>query len=182
MLSRDDMRWRAIASRDSRRNEQFFYGVKTTGVYCRPDCRRGQPRREHVEFFDAALADQSAGLRACQRCHPNIVEKKPHLDLVLEACRSIEKSQEKLSLDQLAAAAGMSRFHFQRIFRSIVGITPKQYAIARRFHQFRRQLGSARSVTDAIYRSGFSSGSGAYEKSSAKLGMTPKTFRDGGAG
>jgi AraC family transcriptional regulator of adaptative response/methylated-DNA-[protein]-cysteine methyltransferase len=104
------------------------------------------------------------------------------LDIVLEACRRIEMTQEKLSLEALAKVAGMSKFHFQRIFKGIVGVSPKQYATAHRFGRFREQLGSSDSVTEAIYNSGFSSSSRAYESAGERLGMTPAAIRGGGAG
>src|SRR5919109_880071 len=104
MRSSNDSRWEIITSRDSQPGNEFFYGVKTTGVYCRPSCRSRKPRRENVEFFDSPAAAQRAGFRPCQRCRPNMIQPRPHLDIVLEACRQIEQSQEKLSLDQLAAA------------------------------------------------------------------------------
>jgi AraC family transcriptional regulator of adaptative response/methylated-DNA-[protein]-cysteine methyltransferase len=175
----NEKRWTVLVSRD---HGPFVYGVKTTGVYCRPSCRSRKPRRENVEFFDSQLAAEKAGYRACQRCRPNQPEQVSHVDLVLEACRRIEASQEKLSLADLASAAGLSKFHFQRIFKSIVGVSPKQYAVASRFDRFRADLGTSASVTAAIHKAGFNSTSRAFEASARSLGMSPRNFRAGGRG
>src|SRR5688572_15786991 len=107
MRNINEARWESIRSRNSRNAQRFFYGVKTTGVYCRPDCRSRRPKRENVEFFDSPATAEKAGFRPCQRCRPDAPRQRPHLDTVLEACRRIEKSQEKLSLEELAAGAGM---------------------------------------------------------------------------
>jgi AraC family transcriptional regulator of adaptative response/methylated-DNA-[protein]-cysteine methyltransferase len=171
-----------MLSRDLAAGADFFYAVKTTGVYCRPGCASRTPRRENVEFFDSAESAEKSGYRACQRCRPREAVQRPHLDVVLEACRQIESAQEKLSLEELAKAAGMSKFHFQRIFKSIVGVSPKQYATAHRFGQFREQLESSESVTGAIYKSGFGSSSRAYATARERLGMTPAAVRGGAAG
>src|SRR5688572_16803814 len=112
----DQSRWSAIISRDRVPGSDFFYGVKTTGIYCRPTCKSRRPRRENVQFFESAKSAEKAGYRPCQRCRPRQANHLPHLDMVLEACRRIETAQEKLSLEALAANAGLSRFHFQRIF------------------------------------------------------------------
>jgi AraC family transcriptional regulator, regulatory protein of adaptative response / methylated-DNA-[protein]-cysteine methyltransferase len=180
--SNDKHRWAAIVTRDAVTSESFFYGVKTTGIYCRPGCKSRRPRRENVEFFESAESAERSGYRACQRCRPAQAAHTPHLDMVLDACRRIEMAEEKLSLEALAARAGMSKFHFQRVFKSIVGVSPKEYATAHRFGQFRQQLLSSPSVTDAMHKSGFSSSSRAYESAGQRFGMAPSAIRQGGGG
>jgi AraC family transcriptional regulator, regulatory protein of adaptative response / methylated-DNA-[protein]-cysteine methyltransferase len=96
-------------------------------------------------------------------------------------CRLIDRSEESLSLDQLAKYGGMSVFHFHRIFKAVTGLTPSGYAAAYRSNRVRRSLNKTRSVTDAIYDAGFNSSSRFYESSNEVLGMTPTNFRDGGA-
>jgi AraC family transcriptional regulator of adaptative response/methylated-DNA-[protein]-cysteine methyltransferase len=101
---------------------------------------------------------------------------------VAKACRAIERAEEMPSLDRLADAAGMSRFHFHRVFKSITGITPKGYAAAHRARRVREELTRASDVTEAIYGSGFNSNSRFYAAASGVLGMTPTSFRSGGTG
>ncbi|HEX4278113.1 MAG TPA: methylated-DNA--[protein]-cysteine S-methyltransferase [Bryobacteraceae bacterium] len=91
-------------------------------------------------------------------------------------------SHEPLPLAQLAATAGLSPFHFQRTFKSIVGVTPKQFADSCRLEDLKGQLRAQPSVTGAIYQAGFNSGSRVYERSGSHLGMTPGQYRAGGAG
>ncbi len=98
------------------------------------------------------------------------------------ACRAIENAETSLSLAELANAAGMSRFHFHRIFQQITGLTPKAYGKARRAERARVQLPVTATVTEAIYRAGYNSNGRFYAESSAMLGMKPKRFRQGGAG
>ncbi len=105
-----------------------------------------------------------------------------HLDAVTAACRRIESSAEIPGLDDLAKGAGISRFHFHRVFKEITGLTPKGYASAQRAERLRKELGSRRTVTEAIYESGFNASSRFYEQSSGLLGMTAKTFKSGGKG
>jgi AraC family transcriptional regulator of adaptative response/methylated-DNA-[protein]-cysteine methyltransferase len=99
---------------------------------------------------------------------------------IAAACRRIENSETVPGLDHLARSAGMSRFHFQRVFKSITGLTPKQYAVARRSERVRLSLNKDTSVTEAIYDAGFNSSGRFYENVSHALGMTPSRFRSGG--
>src|SRR5665213_2686515 len=127
----DDAMWSAVLGHDATADGTFLYGVMTTGVYCRPSCPSRRPLRTNVRFFAEAASAQAAGLRACKRCHPDqasIAER--HAEAVSRACALIDASEELPSLDALADAAGLSRFHFHRVFKALTGVTPKAYGEA----------------------------------------------------
>ena len=179
----DDARWRAVLRRDRRADGKFFFGVATTGVYCRASCSARRPHRKHVTFFGTATDAEKAGFRACRRCHPNgpsLTERQAAL--VAAACRRIETAEEVPDLDTLAKSAGLSRFHFHRLFRTATGMTPKAYAMAYRSERMRAELGRRKTVTEAIYEAGFNSNGRFYANSSGMLGMKPKDYQNGGRG
>jgi len=179
----DLQRWNAVASRDRGANGAFVFAVRTTGVYCRPHCHSRLPLRANVSFYDSWAQAQAAGFRACKRCAPaSDAADEPVLAIVREACRTLESSESGVTLTDLAAAAGMSRFHFHRVFKKHVGVTPKQYALAQRARRYKDVLGGERSITSAIYEAGFGSPARAYEVANEVLGMTAGAYRAGGAG
>lgn len=179
--------WDAVARRDPAHDGEFFFGVLTTGVFCRPSCAARRPLRENVRFYRNAHDAERDGLRPCLRCRPlAAVNRDPNAERVRKICRFIESHASDLdsgvlSLDQLAARAGLSRFHFQRSFHAVVGVTPKQYAEACRVRQLKSELRTAKDVTAAIYDAGYGSSSRVYERSDAHLGMTPNQYRNGGS-
>lgn len=175
----DVERWDAVQLRDPDADGSFFYSVRTTGVYCRPSCASRPARRENVAFHSTCADAERAGFRPCKRCRPNQAGlAEQHAAAVARACRIIERAEEAPDLDTLAAAVGMSRFHFHRVFRSVTGVTPKGYADGRRGNRVREELARTRTVTEAIYGAGFQSSGRFYEKD--LLGMTPTDFRAGG--
>ena len=177
----NDPRWAAIVARDARADGSFFYSVKTTGVYCRPSCAARLPRPQNVAFHISRAQAERAGFRPCKRCKPDqpgLAEQ--HAARIAAVCRLIESSEDAPNLDTLAAHAGMSTYHFHRVFKSITGVTPKAYAAAHRATRVRTELGRADSVTDAIFDAGYNSNARFYEKSNALLGMTPSDYRKGG--
>jgi AraC family transcriptional regulator, regulatory protein of adaptative response / methylated-DNA-[protein]-cysteine methyltransferase len=176
----EDECWQALVDRDRRADGAFYYSVRTTGVYCRPSCAARLPRRENVRFHASPEEAERAGFRPCKRCRPN--EASAHAAAVASACRLIAEAEEMPTLDDLATAAGLSRFHFHRVFKSVTGLTPRDYAAAERARRVRDGLKDARSVTEAIYDAGFNSSGRFYEASSSLLGMTPTRFRAGGEG
>jgi AraC family transcriptional regulator of adaptative response/methylated-DNA-[protein]-cysteine methyltransferase len=174
-------RWDAIAQRDSSADGVFYYSVATTGVYCRPSCGARLPRQENVQFHATREDAERAGFRPCKRCRPGSEPLAArHLQSLARACRLIQQSDEIPDLDALAAAAGMSRFHFHRIFKAEMGLTPKAYAIAHRNARIREELPRRETVTEAIYEAGFNSNGRFYATSSKVLGMKPAEFRAGG--
>ena len=178
-----DQRWNAVRQRQARPDDAFFYAVSTTGVYCRPTCGARTPLRKNVRFFDDTAAAERAGFRACKRCKPN--EAAPsarQAELIAKACRTIEQAETMPQLAELASAAGLSRFHFHRLFKRITGLAPKAYANAVRAKRVRAALPASGSVTAAIYDAGFNSNGRFYAQSDAALGMTPSRYRAGGAG
>ena len=177
----DDTRWAAIVAREAASDGIFVYSVETTGVYCRPSCVARRPNRANVRFHDTVAEAERAGFRPCKRCkpsEPSLVEQ--HSEKVREACRLIETAEEAPKLDDLAASVGLSPYHFHRIFKAALGLTPKAYATAHRHKRVRRELGRSATVTGAIYDSGFNSNGRFYANSSELLGMTPTEFRSGG--
>jgi AraC family transcriptional regulator of adaptative response/methylated-DNA-[protein]-cysteine methyltransferase len=177
----DPGRWAAVVARDRRADGVFWYAVATTGVYCRPSCGARLARRENVAFHDSPAAAEAAGFRPCKRCRPD----QPPRDAlraaaVVRACRRIETAGTAPALAALAAEAGMSPFHFHRVFKAVTGLTPKAYADAHRANRVKARLARADSVTDAIVEAGYGSSSRFYERAGGMLGMRPADFRDGG--
>ncbi|MGH6811890.1 MAG: bifunctional DNA-binding transcriptional regulator/O6-methylguanine-DNA methyltransferase Ada [Methylocella sp.] len=178
-----DPRWQAIAARDRKFDGQFYYGVKTTGVYCRPSCPSRAAKPGNVSFHLTCADAERAGFRPCKRCKPDkpaLIER--HAARVVEICRGIESTVEIPSLGELARKAGLSAYHFHRLFKVVTGVTPRDYAIAHRAKRIREALAKpGTTVTAAIYGVGFNSSGRFYESSNAVLGMTPTDYRAGGA-
>jgi AraC family transcriptional regulator of adaptative response/methylated-DNA-[protein]-cysteine methyltransferase len=176
--------WRAVQTRDASQDGRFVFGVTTTGVYCRPSCPARRALRDNVRFYESPADAERDGLRSCLRCRPLAVEGDPHAERIRAACRYIERhSDGPLSLGDLARQAGLSQFHFQRVFRAAVGLTPRQYLEAARLGRFKRTLRSAPGgVTEAVYEAGYGSSSRVYERADTRLGMTPRQYQRGGHG
>lgn len=176
--------WQAVLEREAALDGAFVYAVRSTGVYCRPICPSRRPRRDQVLFFARPAAAEQAGFRACLRCRPGQpAAPDAHEDLVARACRLIEASPEQPpTLDELGAAVGLSPQHFQRIFKRAMGITPRQYADARRLERLKARLRQGDTVTTALYEAGYGSSSRLYDQAPEQLGMTPATYQRGGAG
>ena len=176
----DDERYAAIARRDPEAG--FFFAVRTTGVYCRARCAARTPLRRNVTFFFTPDAAKAAGFRPCKRCRPDSASADALAEVIDAACRSLEGSDEALSLTGLAANAGVSAFHFQRAFKKRVGVSPKQYQLGIRERRLEAALERASSVTEAALDAGFASSTGMYESGGVATSMRPRTYRSRGAG
>jgi AraC family transcriptional regulator of adaptative response/methylated-DNA-[protein]-cysteine methyltransferase len=173
----------ALAARDRRADGRFVYAVMTTGVYCRPSCGARRPRAENVRFYADGAAAMAAGYRACKRCRPNGVgDGEANEAMVAAACRRMAAAERAPLLAASAAEAGLSAFHFHRIFRAATGVTPRAFYEARRSERARRALAAAESVTAAIYEAGYESSSRFYAAAPGRLGMKVGIFRAGGPG
>lgn len=182
-FSSDQDRLAAVRRRDRAADGAFVYAVRTTGVYCRPSCAARPARRENIAFHADGAAAEAAGFRPCLRCRPSEPPRaERHAELVVRACRTIEGAETPPTLAALAAAAGLSAFHFHRLFRAVTGVTPKAYAAAHRARRMEAGLGRSATVTAAIYEAGYNTPSRFYDTAPLRLGMTPSAYRGGGAG
>jgi AraC family transcriptional regulator, regulatory protein of adaptative response / methylated-DNA-[protein]-cysteine methyltransferase len=177
-----DPRWAAVVAREHRADGAFFYSVETTGVYCRPSCGSRLANPKNVRFHETAADAAQAGFRPCRRCRPDQAPlEQLHAARVADACRMIETAEQMPTLAVLANRAGLSLYHFHRVFKATTGVTPKAYAVAHRAKRVRDRLAvGGKTVTEAIYDAGFNSASRFYETSSQFLGMRPTDYRAGG--
>jgi len=177
--------WRAVEGRDRRYDGRLVYAVHTTRVYCKPSCSSRRAKRENVTFFANANEAELAGYRACRRCRPDQgPESLDDAAAVVQAARAFldRHADHVVSLAELAAHTGMSASHLQRTFKEHVGISPKAYQDARRVRHFKARLRAGDTVSRATYEAGFGSSSRVYERADDLLGMTPASYRRGGAG
>ncbi|MFC0402434.1 bifunctional DNA-binding transcriptional regulator/O6-methylguanine-DNA methyltransferase Ada [Paraburkholderia rhizosphaerae] len=181
VYSTDSDRWAAVARHDAQADGAFFYAVKTTGVFCRPSCASRQPRRENVEFFVTPDDARAAGYRDCKRCQPAGLPRE--MEIVNRACAVLDADpQQRLTLAQLSDAVHVSAFHLQRLFKRVVGVSPRQYQAAQRGAALRDALKRGANVTRATVDAGFGSPSRMYDTAPAELGMAPSAYRRKGAG
>jgi len=178
--------WKSVLHRDRSADGAFVYAVATTGIYCRPSCPSRRPKRGNVRFFYSAKAAERAGFRECQRC--GVGNAGGNALAAVERARAfidesiVQAGEERVTLDVVAREARLSPHHLQRRFKEIVGLTPAQYARARRSEKLKHELKSGETVSRATYGAGYGSSSRVYETADAQLGMTPATYQRGGAG
>jgi AraC family transcriptional regulator, regulatory protein of adaptative response / methylated-DNA-[protein]-cysteine methyltransferase len=179
----EDALWTAVTNRDASYAGVFYFGVRTTGVYCRPGCPSPLPNRENVVFGFSPSTFERAGFRACKRCHPDATgAPDSSVAAVVSLCRFIEESDEMPTLSDLAMQAGMSESALGRLFKGALGVTPREYADACRRERLRKALRHGAGVLDASYEAGYGSTSRVYEGANGHLGMTPGAYRNGGRG
>lgn len=175
--------WEALERRDKNADGKFYVGVLSTGIYCRPSCPSRRALRKNVRFYATPEDAERDGLRACLRCRPLAIERDPAAAKIRDLCRYVEQHpDDPHDLADLAARAGLSRFHLQRSFKAAVGLTPKQYVEACRMRKLKQSLRESKDVAEAVYDAGFGSSSRVYERADTRLGMTPNQYRRGGRG
>lgn len=173
--------WKAVEAHDARADGKFVYAVRSTGIYCRPSCSSKRPAREQVRFYASPQSAERAGFRACRRCRPQ--EAARQAQAVQSVCTYIQEHlEETLDLKTLGEQAGMSPAHLQRIFKRMLGLTPKEYADACRMERFKKHVKEGEPITEAMFEAGYRSSSRLYERAAAQLGMTPGVYRKGGKG
>ncbi len=184
ILMDSNLFWQSVMERDSSMDGRFVFAVHTTGVYCRPSCAARRPQQHNVVFFDAPSDAERAGFRACRRCKPNenIESHKSLAERALQIIDANSDDLEKPSLNTLAEQLHVSPFQLHRAFKKTFGLTPRQYSESRRLSRFKQNVRDGNTVTNAIYEAGYGSSSRLYEKSSARLGMTPASYQRGGKG
>ena len=179
-----DEKWLHVLARDARSDGSFVYAVRSTGIYCRPSCPSRRPKREQVAFFPLPEAAERAGYRPCRRCCPEqATPADPGVERVHRTCQRLDGDANGTpTLAALSAQVNASPYHLQRTFKRVTGISPRQYAEARRLERVRKEMKEKRNITEALYEAGYGSSSRLYERASGQLGMTPASYRRGGAG
>ena len=179
----DSELWQQVVARDRAADGVFFYAVSTTGIYCRPSCPSRRPRRENVRFFESPEDAEAAGYRACHRCEPRSGAGTVTQRRIQRALAYIgEHLDERITLEQLGRAVGLSPFHLQRRFKEAVGVSPREYQDAQRLAAMKARLQDGMSVGSAVWDAGYGSSRGAYDSAAGGLGMTPGEYRRGAPG
>lgn len=173
--------WQATLARDSRADGTFVLAVRSTHIYCRPSCPARRPLRRNAVFFRTREEAEKQGYRPCLRCRPN--EISGSVALVQRAAQQLAASTEEgIRLSGLARELGTTQATLRRAVLQVTGLKPRELAEALRVKRFKSMLRAGRSITDALYETGYGSSSRVYERSNAQLGMTPATYQKGGKG
>ena len=140
---------RARLSRDARFDGQFFVGVRTTGIYCRPICPANSPRSENISFYPTAAAASEAGFRPCLRCRPECAPGTPAWHGTSTTVRRGLKLIANGALDdgnieQLAERLGVTSRHLRRLFTQHLGASPLAVAHTQRLHFAKRLIDQTR--------------------------------------
>jgi AraC family transcriptional regulator of adaptative response/methylated-DNA-[protein]-cysteine methyltransferase len=175
--------WHAINTRERRSDGRFVWVALSTNIYCRPSCGARRPERRKVVVLPTAADAERQGYSACRRCHPERTSLSSAESGVTIALNYIQKHADRaITLRHLSKVVGLSSDHFQRLFTRIVGMSPRVYCDHCRLARLKAFLRSGISVTDSAYSAGYGSMRALYQKRARGLGMTPATYKRGGAG
>ena len=178
-----DWQWNAVLTKNRGLDGVFYFGVRTTGVFCRPSCSSRPPKRQNVAFFITPNDAQNAGFRACLRCRPlEATAAEPAAELIANAFRILRNNEiEIATVEDLAGGLNVSSGYLQKTFKNVLGVSPKEALDMFRMQVFKKNVRGA-DVTTSLYDSGFGSSRSLYEKAGERLGMTPAVYKKGGKG
>ena len=174
--------WQAALNRDPCSDGKFVFAVRSTHIYCRPTCPARRPLRQNAVFFRTMQEAEKNGYRPCRRCRPQ--EQLEAISLVKQAAKLLGGASEEDSvrLGPIAAQLHVSTAKLRRVFHRVTGLSPREFAHAARLEKFKKMLREGADISEALYACGYGSPSRVYEKTNSQLGMTPASYRKGGAG
>ena len=173
--------WNAVISNSPDYDGVFYYGVKSTGIYCRPSCSSKQPCRENVFFFPDSREALEKGYRPCKRCRPDLLS--PFVEPIKEVndkVKSILETEYNNTdiLSQLPSRMGVSPFHLQRSFKKQTGHTPKAYLQLVRINRAKELLSDGGlNNTEICFAIGFQSLSSFYAAFRSLTGFSPGEYK-----
>ena len=173
--------WQATLHRDRRADGSFVFAVRSTHIYCRPSCPARRPLRQNAVFFRTPEDAEGGGFRPCRRCRPKDLQSAAAL-VAKAAELLVDSADESIRLDAIATQINVSPERLRRAFRTMTGLSPRDFAEASRMNRFKKLLRAGHSITEALYECGFGSPSRIYEKTNSQLGMTPAAYQKGAPG
>ena len=174
----DDKMWEAVRDCDASCDGKFYYGVKTTGIYCRPSCKSKLPKRENVVFFRTKEEAEEAGFRPCKRCRPDLIAFDPAQELSERTKELLERHfSDRVKLGRDMKEMGVSRKHIAQVFKEQYDITPSEYLIQVRIAAARQMLQNGAAIPDAAGMAGYENLSEFYDHFRRQTGMTPARYR-----
>lgn len=175
----DNEKWQVVVACDTAYDGRFFYGVVTTGIFCRPSCKSRPPRRENTVFFASASVACAQGYRPCKRCRPDTAYYAPARETVRAACALLEREYAAQTIiTDLPGRVGLSRSHFARLFKHHTGYTPTGYLHAVRVRRAERLLAAGRLTGIQIaYEVGYNSPSRFFAAFRTGTGLSPGEWR-----
>ena len=174
----DEMKTAALLN-DEAYDGVFWYGVKSTGVYCRPSCRSRRPKAENMAFFPSAQAAEQAGYRPCKRCRPDLAVYQP----VQETARRMKavidgEFMRKAAMFEALKQIGVGPKRAIEIFKEAYHTTPGAYADGLRIAEARRRLRETdETILDIALALGFESLSAFYALFGKAAETTPAAYR-----
>ncbi len=183
MLLDEKQCYQATKARDARFDGRFFFGVSSTGVYCRPVCSAKPPRFENCFFFPSAATAEAAGFRPCLRCRPELAPGNASIDaiprLTQKAISLIEDGfLNESNLSALAKKLNISNRHLHRVFQGQLGVNPIKFAQTQRLLLAKRLLADTLlPVTEIAFAAGFNSLRRFNILFKTRYGVTPTNFR-----
>lgn len=174
-------KWQAVVHCDSKYDGVFFYGVKSTGIFCRPSCKSKVPMRSNVIFFRQPAAAMELGFRPCKRCCPDQAAFQPEEDLVKKARAIMDAVYDRqFEVGRMAKQLGVSKNHLIRLYKRHSGLTPTQYITKVRVDKAAELLrGQGGEILEIAYAVGFKSLSNFYKCFKEQTGQTPSEARAG---
>lgn len=177
----EEEKWKAVIGCDKDYDGLFYYGVKTTGIFCRPSCKAKPPLKRNTIFLSSVEDAVSAGFRPCKKCRPDLggYSYEPNKELIKETKKMLNLNyNNQLDFKRVSKEFGVSSSHLIRLFREYCGLTPNAYIMQMRINNSLKLLEKTNiGILEVAYEVGFKSLSSFYKRFKEQVGCTPKEYR-----